>query len=115
MASYTLVLSGSERGKNMASEVSPQQLARQVADTAQARLQLSREHPWLIGSLGGAAVAGIVNYALAPLDMPLLATVILTLPAVILPGLCYEMLFLRRRLEAAVVLLRMSQESDRRL
>lgn len=97
----------------MRSDLSPQQLAQQVADAAQARALLARERPRLVASLGGVAMVSLVYYAVAPLDMPLLAKLVLSFPAMVLPGLCCELQFLRRRLEAAVVLLRVSQESDR--
>lgn len=97
----------------MPSEISPRQLARQVADEAQARLQLARERPRLIGKLASVAVAAFVCYVLDPLDMPLLAKIVLGLPAMLLPGICYELFFLRRRLDAAMVLLGIGPQSHR--
>lgn len=97
----------------MRSDTSAQQLAQQVADAAQARALLARERPWLIGSLGGVVMASFVLYALAPLDLSLPAQLVLSLPAMLLPGLCHELLFLRRRLDAVLVLLKISQDSFR--
>lgn len=92
-------------------ESSAADIAKRVETEYHAREQLNKRRPFLIESLTSAVWTGLCVYIFSRFDAPLIPSALLLSATCLAVPLAFEVFYLRRRLDAALMLLGMSKSN----